>query len=263
MAAAYAFATRPERHVATRAQQASFAGAIVVLVLACGWPLGDLAAHVSLSATVIQRLLLMLAAAPLLLSSLPVDLVAAITRPRAIDRCVVVLGHPAVAIAVVTVVGTATLLPPVIAWASSSAAGGAALVATTLAVGIVLWLPVLSSAPATRRLSQVAKGGYLLAASLVVTSLSFVWIFAKRPLYPSLSHQHALLHLSPITDQQLAGFISKLGAYAPLWAIAFVLFARAGDDGGPPSDPLRWVDVQRELERSQRHPSVEAGPTEP
>ena len=54
-----------------------------------------------------------------------------------------------------------------------------------------------------------------------------------------------------LLDQQLAGFVSKLGAYAPMWAVAFTLLARSGE-GDPDDRPLRWVDVERELERADR-----------
>ena len=53
----------------------------VALVLALTWPLADLAAHWSLTALVVQRLLLTLAAAPLLLLAIP-----AASSPRSPDR---------------------------------------------------------------------------------------------------------------------------------------------------------------------------------
>ena len=252
-ALAYGVATSARRVPASRGERLRFCGAIAVCYLACGWPLGDLAAHVSLSALVLQRLLLMLAAAPLLLTALPVELVAIMTRPSAVDRASRVLMHPAVAILVVTVVGTATLVPQVVTWASSTSAAGAVVAAVTLGLGIVLWWPILDRAPAARRLSDVAKGAYLMAASLVVTSLSFIWIFSRHVMYPSYSHQMAVLGLSAIDDQQLAGYIAKFGAYLPLWTAAFVLFVRAADEPPTPEEaPLRWVDVQRELERVER-----------
>ena len=237
-------------------------GGLLVVYVACAWPLGDLSAHVSLTAVVLQRLLLMLASAPLFVTAMPVALLAVLTRPRAVDAVSRAFGHPAVAIVVVTVAGTATLVPAVVTWASSSSASGAVVVATTLMVGLVLWWPILGRAPGTRRLSYVAKGAYMMAASLVVTSLSFVWIFSRHTLYPSLTHQHAILAMSPIVDQQLAGYVSKLGAYLPMWIVAFVLFVKAGDGGDDDGATLRWVDVQRELERVDRHsrPAGEAVP---
>ena len=252
-AVAYAVATSRPAFRATPGERARFAAALVVLWVACGWPLGDLAAHVSLTATVLQRLLVMLAVAPLLVASLPVALVARWTRPPAVDAVSRALGHPAVAIVVVTVVGTVTLVPAVVSWGASSSAAGAVVVAVTLVVGVVLWLPVLGRAPATRRLSTLAKGAYCMAASLVVTSLSFVWIFSQHVLYPSFSHQHAIVAMSPLVDQQLAGYVAKFGAYLPLWVVAFALFARSGEGGEHQEATLRWVDVQRELERADRH----------
>lgn len=253
----YAAMTDRRHYPAQVRQRVRFAAAMLLVVIAWGWPLGDLAQHVSLSALVVQRLILLLAVAPLLVTSLPDDLVAAMSRPRIVDRVVVLVGHPGLAIATVFVVGTTTLLPAVVSWGSANIVQAAIVSAATLVLGIVLWLPILGAAPATRRLSLVAKGGYLIAASLVVTSLSFVWIFASHPLYPSFSGQSAILGISPLFDQQLAGFISKFGAYVPMWAAAFVLFARSGD--AQTEEPvLRWVDVERELERADRRAAVVA-----
>lgn len=259
--AAYVIVTRRPSFRATRSQRVRFACAIVALLVACGWPLGDLALHVSLSATVTQRLLLMLVVAPLLIKAIPTDLVAAATRPAPIDRLCAVVTHPAIAIVVVTVVGTVTLLPGVVAWGASTPGASATMVLVTLCLGVVLWLPVFGIVPGSRQLSPVARGGYLLAASLVVTSLSFIWIFAKHPLYHSFMHQESVLGLSPIVDQQLAGFVSKFGAYVPLWTIAFVLFSRAADASADDESTLRWSDVQRHLERVERQGGQ--APTEP
>jgi cytochrome c oxidase assembly factor CtaG len=249
---AYAAATRARAFVASRRERRRFAAAVVVAYAVCAWPLGDLAAHVSITAVVVQRLVLMLAVAPLLLGSLPDGLVARLSQHAVVDRVLRTVVHPALAIAVMTVVGTVTLLPAVVAWGSSSVPAGGLFIAVTLGLGVVLWLPVLGTVPGLPRLSYTAKGGFLLAASLVVTSLSFVWIFARHPLYGSLAGQSKILGISPLLDQQLAGFVSKLGAYFPMWAIAFALFARAGDGDERDQADLRWVDVQRELERADR-----------
>jgi len=255
----YLAATRRGELAANRSERGHFAGALLLAYLVCSWPLGDLAAHVSITAVVVQRLVLMLAVAPLLLSSLPDALIARVTRRQMVDRVMHAVVHPAIAIAVVTVIGTATLLPAVISLGSSSLVAGGLFIAVTLGLGVVLWMPILGSIPGLPRLRYTAKGGYLLAASLVVTSLSFVWIFARHPMYGSLSHQTKILGMSPLLDQQLAGFVSKLGAYFPMWAIAFILFARAGDGGENDRADLRWVDVQRELERVDRNGPADRG----
>jgi putative membrane protein len=255
--------TARTRYQATARMRRHFVFAVLVLVLAYGWPLGDLATHVSLSALVVQRLMVLLCVAPLLMTALPIDLVSAVTRPAAFDRALVVVSRPAIAIGIVTVVGTATLTPAVVSWSSSSPGAGALLALTNLCLGVVLWLPVLSTAPGARRLRHVGKGLYLLASSLVVTLLSIVWIFSRHPMYASFSHQELILGISPIVDQQLAGFVAKLGAYAPMWTIAFILLSR--DSGEEIDDQtLRWADVQRELEREARkaHGDPSSGPSQ-
>ncbi len=227
--------------------------AVATFALATLWPIGDLAASVSLTVATVQRLIIMLLVAPLLLLSLPVSTMAQLTRPLGVDAFTRRLAHPGIAIAVVTVVGTATLSTPCIDWGARSSLGRAVVLLVVLLVGVVLWLPALGLVPGARHLSPMARAGYVFVSSLVVTSLSFVWIFARRPLYPALHHQMAILHVTALFDQQLAGFVSKFGAYAPMWAIAFVLFSRAEEEGAALEEtPLHWADVERELLRSDR-----------
>ena len=224
--------------------------ALAVVVL---WPVGDLAASVSLSVATAQRLVIMLLVAPLLVRSVPFDLAARATRPAAIDALVRVAAKPGVALAVVTIVGTASLTSPIVDAGAEHAWVRALTVLADLAVGVVFWLPVLDPAPGTTRLSPMGRAGYLFGGSVLVTGLSFVWIFAHHPLYPALHDQRALVHLSAVTDQQVAGFVAKFGAYVPLWATAFAIVARARESGVPPEEsPLHWADVERELERVDR-----------
>ena len=224
----------------------------MTLAVVVVWPIGDLAASVSLTVATVQRLVIMLAVAPLLLRATPTSVFDALTRPAPVDRLVRVLSHPGLALGVVTVLGTVTLITPVVDWGAHSAVGRDVIVVTTLVAGLLLWLPVIHVVPGTRILSPIARAGYVFASSIVVTSLSIVWIFARHPLYPALHYQEKL-HLSALLDQQVAGFVAKLGAYAPMWAIAFVIFSRADRDVVPVEEaPLYWADVQRELLRVDR-----------
>jgi cytochrome c oxidase assembly factor CtaG len=227
--------------------------ALLSLLVVTAWPVGDLAASVSLSVATVQRLVIMLLVAPLLLLSMPTDLLGRITRPAPIDFLARKVSKPGVAIVIVTVVGTATLISPVVDWGARSSVGRGLIILTVLCVGFLLWIPALAVLPGTHRLSPAARAGYIFASALIVTSLSFVWIFSQHPLYPGLHHQEALVHLSPLFDQQLAGFIAKLGCYIPMWWVAFVIFFHAEDKGTPIEEtPLHWADVERELLRIDR-----------
>jgi putative membrane protein len=227
--------------------------ALLALFVVTVWPLGDLAASVSLTVATAQRLVIMLFVAPLLLLATPTPILAKLTRPQPVDYVTRLLTHPGFAIVFVTFVGTATLTVPVVDWGARSSIGRDLVLVAVLVVGVVLWLPGLGVLPGAKRLSPAARAGYIFGSALVVTSLSFVWIFSQHSLYPDLHHQYALLHMTPVFDQQLAGFVAKLGCYGPMWAVAFTIFFHAEDRGEPVEEsPLHWADVERQLLRIDR-----------
>jgi cytochrome c oxidase assembly factor CtaG len=227
--------------------------ALLGLLVVTIWPIGDVAAKVSLSVATAQRLVIMLGVAPLLLLSVPTAALGRLTRPPVIDWIVRKLAHPGLALAIVTVVGTLTLAAPVVDWGARSSYGRDLILLTVLLLGFLLWAPALAVLPGTRRLSPAARAGYLFASALVVTSLSFVWIFSQHPLYPALHYQRAIVHMTPLFDQQLAGFVAKIGCYMPMWTIAFLIFFNAESKGTPVEEtPLHWADVERELLRIDR-----------
>jgi cytochrome c oxidase assembly factor CtaG len=231
-----------------------FVGALVVSLLAMGWPLGDLAAHWSLSALVLQRCVLVLAVAALLLSGLPDDVLAWVTRPAPVDAVLLRVLRPPAAVVTVTVVLVGSMLPPLVAAQSHSSVARASLAVAVTLAGVVLWLPVLGRVPGIPRPRPMIRAVYLVAQAVVPVFLSFVFILATRPLYPSLAHTGPVMGLSPVADQQVAGFVSKLSFLLTLLTTAAVELARApdSDEDLGPEDPLVWADVERHFERADR-----------
>jgi len=228
-------------------------GVLLAATAVLAWPMGSLAQSVSLSAAVIQRLVLMVLVVPVLLRAIPSSVVERLTRPRIIDAVSFQLSRPLPAIVAVTVVGTLTLVPVTINWAARSWIGNGVVIAATVACGVVLWIPALVVLPGSQHLSPAGRAGYVFVAALVVTSFSLVWIFATHPLYSGLHGQEEILGITPLFDQQLAGFIAKLGAYGPLWAVSFVIFMRADVAAESVEEtPLHWADVERHLLRADR-----------
>jgi len=228
-------------------------GALVALAVVTMWPVGDLAASVSLSVATAQRLVIMLLVAPLLLLGTPTAVFSRVTSPQVVDALTRRLAHPGVAIVVVTVIGTLTLAVPIVDLGARSTIARDLTLVVVLVTGLILWIPALGVMPGARRLSPVARAGYVFASALVVTSLSVVWIFARHPLYPGLEHQQEILHISALTDQQLAGFVAKLGCYVPMFIVAFRMFFHADDERASAEEsPLYWADVERQLLRVDR-----------
>jgi putative membrane protein len=233
---------------------ARFVGALVVTVAALGWPLGDLAAHWSLSALVLQRSMLVLAVASLLLAGLPDDVLAWATRPAPLDVLLMRILWPPAAVVVVTFVLVGAMLPPLVTAQSHSVVVRDLLALTVVLAGVVLWLPILGRVPGIPRPRPMVRAVYLVAQAVVPVFLSFIFILATHPLYPTVAHSAHVIGLSPLADQQVAGFVSKLTFLLTLLTAAAVELVRAPDtdDDLGPEDPLVWADVERHFERADR-----------
>ena len=254
LVAAYVMATRPEGCRTTRRQRVLFTLGVVALLVAFMWPLGDLAAHWSLLALVVQRLLLTLAVPPLLVVGTPRPLLVRITRPAAVDAVLRIVVRPVPAVAIVTMVAVGTLTTGLVSLAAGSDVARVVIQIVVLLSGFVLWAPVLTELPGVQPLSALGRGGYLIVQSIVPSFLSVVWIFARRSLYSAYDHHGRVLGMSPVLDQQLAGFLAKLSTIAVLWTVAFTLMTRSNFTAGAneESEPLMWTDVEREIERAER-----------
>jgi cytochrome c oxidase assembly factor CtaG len=260
----YLWATQRKGSEATGHQRMLFLAGVVLLILAVTWPLGDLAAHWLLMALVVQRLLLTLAVPPLLVLGLPRPLIARLTRPAAVDAVLGVVVRPFPAVIIVTVVAVGTLTTGAVNLAARSDVARVIIELIVLASGFVLWAPVLTELPGAARLSALGRGGYLIVQSIVPSFLSIVWIFARHSLYPSFTHGGKVAGMTPLLDQQLAGFLAKLSTIAVLWTVAFVIMTRAQSTAGEEeADPLLWTDVQRELERADRRQRRHGWPSPP
>jgi len=250
----YLWAVRQPDQQATARQQVLFSGGLALVLAGVTWPAGDLAAHWSLMVLVLQRLLLMLAVPPLLIAGLPDSLLVRLTRPAPVDGVLRVATKPIPAIAIVTVISVGTLTSGAVNAAARTVTAQVALELVVLVGGFVLWAPVLSRLPGAPRISALGRGGYLIVQSIVPSFLSIVWIFARHSLYAPYAHRGTLLGMSPVLDQQVAGFIAKLSTIFVLWTVAYVImnrgqvFAGSDDDDGT----LVWSDVEREIERAER-----------
>ncbi len=223
--------------------------------MALTWPVADLAAHWSLTALLVQRLLLTLAAAPLLLMALPSPVIAALTRPAPLDRALEVLTRPVVAVVGFSVIAVGTLLPPAVAAQASSGIVRGVVDVALLFGGAMLWGPVLRHVPGASRPTPVGQAAYLFVQSVVPGFPSVIYVFAHHPFYPAFAHAHAAIGLSALGDQQLAGVVAKVATLPVLWSVAWLALSRAARDDAVGADTgvLTWAEVERQLERAERN----------
>jgi cytochrome c oxidase assembly factor CtaG len=245
----------------TRRDIGMFVGAVAASIIALTWPVADVATHWSLTALVIQRLILILAVAPLLLLGLPYDLLERITRPVLVDAALNRCRRPATAIGLATVLIVGSMVPPVVQAQATSSPVRALLTVTTVVAGLVLWIPVLGRVPGIPRLRPMARFGYLAAQAVVPAFLSFVLILSPHPLYVVFAGSKAAVDLRPLNDQQIAGFVSKLTMLIVLLSVGGIGLSRASssEEEVGLDERLVWADVKRQFERADRKTSRRHG----
>jgi len=245
----------------TRHDVALFTGGCGASLVALTWPVADLAAHWSLTALVIQRLILLLAVAPMLLLGLPYDVLEWITRPALVDTALNRARRPATAIGFVTVLTVASMTPPVVQAQSSSSVVRGLLAVITVVAGLVLWIPVLGRVPGIPRLRPMVRFGYLAAQAVVPAFLSFILILSPHPLYAEFARSKAAIDLRPLNDQQIAGFVSKLTMLIVLLTVGTFGLVKAptSEEEVSLDDSLVWADVQRQFERAERRRTSHVG----
>ncbi|MGH9229607.1 MAG: cytochrome c oxidase assembly protein [Acidimicrobiales bacterium] len=192
----------------------AFAGGLLVLAVALASPL-ELAAASLFSAHMVQHLLLLVVAAPLLVCGRPVMVlshalprrwrrqVGRVGARRRFRAAAHVLLHPAVVWAVGTAVLWAWHLPSPYEAALGNEALHALEHASLVATAALAW--ALALGRARRRLAVPAAAGLLFATALQSGALGAVLALARTPLYPTHGPVAPLWGLTALEDQQLAG----------------------------------------------------------
>ena len=235
----------------------------MALVLALTWPLADLAAHWSLTALVVQRLLLTLARgpAPAARHAVPAPGDAHPARPPSTPASKR-FTRPVVAVVTFTVVAVGTLITPAVAAQASSAWWRAFTDVALLLGGAVLWGPVLRHIPGAHRTVPVAVAAYLFIQSVVPTFPAIIYVFARHPLYDAFRNVRVAFGISPHRGPA-AGRGGGQGGDAPGAVERGVggpgasparreRRGRARRDNGDDGEPLTWAEVERQLERADR-----------
>jgi cytochrome c oxidase assembly factor CtaG len=200
-------------------QMAAFIGGLFAIWVAAGSPLAVMD-HELLSIHMVQHLLLMAVAPPLillgapipaLLHGLPQELVQAIIGPlrRSISmrRIATCIGHPIFCWFAGTMTVIAWHLPALFALGLHSALWHETESASFLMAGLLFWWPVLQPWPSASRISQWSVPLYLFLATLPCDALSAFLTFCGRVIYPSYLSAPHLFPISALQDQEWAGVL--------------------------------------------------------
>jgi putative membrane protein len=171
------------------------------------------------SVHMVQHLLLLLVAAPLLALAAPVTQVLRAAPPSVRRRVLLpalhstvakVLGHPVVAWLTFTLVVWASHFSPLFDLALENDSMHTAEHVAFLAAGLLFWWPVVAADPAPRRMAYPVRALYLLLQMPPSSFLGMAILFAATPLYPHYATLGMQYGIDPLADQQLAGGIMWL-----------------------------------------------------
>jgi putative membrane protein len=230
------------RPVAWRARAAFLTGLLAVYA-AQGSPLALLSNKFLFSAHVLQMVLLVFAAPPLLLAGTPDWLLRPALRVPAVWRSVVWLTSPVRALGYFVVVFCLYLLPPL----TDLSLGNNWLYllehAVTLLCALAMWWPLVSPMPEAPPLPEPVQLVYTFLIELGMTVAFALVTFASSPSYPIYARAPRVFPLSPLFDQQAGGIIMRLGSMATfgvIFAQRFFRWAereRGRDPRGAPTAP--------------------------
>lgn len=212
-----------DEYVVTPREIISFASGVALLVVALISPL-DTLSDTLFTAHMIQHMLLMYLAPPLLLLGTPSWLLRRALDLPGVEKILRFVTRPIAAIVIFNLVLVFWHMP--LTW-------DAALVDKSVhglehlgffGAGVVAWWPVFSPLPEIPRLSYPGQMLYLFVQSLVPAIVGAFLTFSGGVIYPVYAETTKPWGLTPLVDQQIAGLEMKLLGTLLLWVLVTVRF---------------------------------------
>jgi cytochrome c oxidase assembly factor CtaG len=241
-----------------RARQASFYGALCLIVVALLSPLGHISDEL-FSLHMLEHLLIADLGALMLVLGLTGPMLAPVLRIRAIDR-LRVLAHPAVALPLWAVDLFVWHLPVLYQAALHNSALHALEHAMFVGFGVNMWMPLFGPLPMPAWFSNVWRLGYIIAVRLLGALLANVFFWSGTVFYPDYRPGERYWGLDPISDQVAAGAVVMVeGSILTIVLFAW-LFLRTADQGEERQKLLDFADVHGlELTEARAARAVAAG----
>lgn len=234
----------------SRVRLASFLAAWCVLLVALASPL-DVLAERTLSAHMVQHILLTMIAPPLFWLALPampmlfgvgrtarISVLAPILSSHIVRKTLRIAGHPLVGWIALALATVAWHMPAAYTLALGEPWWHRIEHASMLAAGLLFWLCVIAPFPYRNRWPRIALLPYLVAADLVNTAVSAYLAFAGAPVYRWYAELGPAWGTEPLLDQQLAAGL--------MWIPGSVLYL-----GGAIAITVRYLVPQRAKPRAR------------
>jgi putative membrane protein len=197
-----------------RASRLAFLGSGIAVLIVALLPPFDGAADRQLSVHMVQHLLIIFVAAPLIVAGAPIRLAFSVLGRdgrRALarllrSRVAHVLGHPLVAWSLFAAVMLGTHVPAFYDLTLRAPVVHAGEHALYLWAALIFWAPLIAVDPVPHRLSSIGAVLYMLTAMIPMTIVGVWLLTADRVVYP-----HYAAYAGALTDQRNGAVIMWLG----------------------------------------------------
>jgi putative membrane protein len=224
-----------ENHTVTGKQKACFIGGAVTIFIALGPPLDDWSDHYLLLAHMVQHLLLIMLAAPLLLIGTPAWLLEPLTRNRVTNAIGNWLTRPLIAFAVANFVFVLWHVPLLYDAALDSQPIHVFEHVAFLGAALIGWWPIVGPLPQWPRLPLSLHSLYLFAMTIPSSAVGAFITFADPGVYAPYDTAPRIFGIDLATDQQAAGLLMWVVVSAIYLLLITVSF-------------FRWVRREEEAE---------------
>jgi putative membrane protein len=225
--------TSPEPDDTGKGHTGAFIAGAVVIFIALGPPLDDWSDHYLLTAHMVQHLLLILLAAPLLLYGTPAWLLEPLTRNRITNTIGYWLTRPVVAYALANTVLVLWHVPVIYDAALQSQPVHVLEHGMLIGAAMLAWWPVLGPLPQWPRLPLPLHSLYYFAMTLPGGVVGAFITFADPGLYSPYDTARRIFGIDLATDQQVAGLLMWVAVsviYLLLLTVSFFRWAARDED---------------------------------
>lgn len=209
------------------ARLAAFFGGVAVIFIALNGPLHDLSDNYLFSAHMVQHLLLMMVAPPLLLLGMPGWLVRPVAERRGVRSVARFLTRPLIAFAIYNIVLIGWHFPGAYNLALVNHDVHIAQHLMFMTAAVIMWWPIVNPLPElTPKLASPLQMMYLFAMGIPMSALSAMVTFADGVLYAWYGEAPRIFELSAHEDQALGGVIMWVPGSLIFWTAISLVFYR-------------------------------------
>lgn len=212
-----------QEDVLTTGEVASFGVGVLLLIAALTSPLDTLSDQM-FTAHMLQHMVLLYLAPPLLLLGTPGWLPRPVLKLPGVTPTLAFLTRPITALAIFGGVLVLWHMPQLWQAALVDNQVHALEHVTFLAAGLLAWWPIFGPSREIPRLGYPAQCIYLFVQSLVPAVVGAFMTFSGVVIYPLYAETPKLWGLTPLVDQQIAGLEMKLLGTIFLWVLVSVRF---------------------------------------